>query len=154
MHPTRSRAFTLVEIMIVVVIIGLLCAMGIPAMARLTQKSGGTTVVNNLKQFSSAFEQYSMEAGAWPPDAVEQVVPTGMADRISEAAWAARLPGGHVYDWDKDVSSVRAAISIRPFGGNNSDPIFAEIDRALDDGNTATGNFRLVGDRYMNILQE
>jgi hypothetical protein len=68
--------------------------------------------------------------------------------------FSARLPGGHVYDWDKDVSSVRAAISIRPFGGNNSDPIFAEIDRALDDGNTATGNFRLVGDRYMQILQE
>ena len=65
-HPTHG--FTLVEIMIVVVIIGLLAAMAIPAFQQVRQSSQDKAVLNNVRQMSAAADQYYLENGvsvAW-----------------------------------------------------------------------------------------
>lgn len=59
-----SKGFTLVEIMIVVVIIGLLAAMAIPAFQKVRASSQDKAVLNNLRQLSSAADQYFLEKGA------------------------------------------------------------------------------------------
>jgi len=58
-----AHAFTLVEIMIVVVIIGLLAAMAIPAFQRVRSSSQDKAVMNNLRQLSNASSQYYLEHG-------------------------------------------------------------------------------------------
>jgi len=58
-----TKGFTLVEIMIVVVIIGLLAAMAIPAFQKVRQSSQDKAVTNNLRQLSSAADQYFLEKG-------------------------------------------------------------------------------------------
>ena len=66
MKPTSPAAcwgFTLVEIMIVVVIIGLLATMAIPAFQRVTNASQDKAVLNNARQLSSAADQYFLESG-------------------------------------------------------------------------------------------
>ena len=59
-----SKGFTLVEIMIVVVIIGLLAAMAIPAFQKVRASSQQKAILNNLRQLNSAAQQYYLESGA------------------------------------------------------------------------------------------
>lgn len=64
MKNTRSnKGFTLVEIMIVVVIIGLLAAMAIPAFQKVRQSSQEKTLINDARQVASAAAQYYLEKG-------------------------------------------------------------------------------------------
>lgn len=63
MKLRSSKGFTLVEIMIVVVIIGLLAAMAIPAFQKVRASSQDKAVTNNLRQLSAAADQYFLEYG-------------------------------------------------------------------------------------------
>ncbi len=60
---TAKKGFTLVEIMIVVVIIGLLAAMAIPAFNKVRATSQDKAVTNNLRQYASAAQQYMLDGG-------------------------------------------------------------------------------------------
>jgi type IV pilus assembly protein PilA len=59
----NSKGFTLVEIMIVVVIIGLLAAMAIPAFQKVRTSSQDKAVLNNMRQLGAAADQYFLENG-------------------------------------------------------------------------------------------
>jgi type IV pilus assembly protein PilA len=58
-----KKGFTLVEIMIVVVIIGLLAAMAIPAFTKVRENSQNKTIINNLRQIASGAQQHFLETG-------------------------------------------------------------------------------------------
>ncbi len=62
-NKTAKKGFTLVEIMIVVVIIGLLAAMAIPAFNKVRATSQDKAVTNNLRQYASAAQQYMLDDG-------------------------------------------------------------------------------------------
>lgn len=145
----HSRAFTLVEIMVVVVIIGLLAAAALPAYRLITIRSRATTVVNDLRTFSTVFITYSLQNGRYPDDGDPQVVPPQVAGQLP-GNFTQRTPIGGVYKWNFNVPAdgvpAKAALIIQAESGN---PIMDDldqleaVDKQIDDGDLATGNLQL-----------
>lgn len=61
-QPSPRTAFTLIEIMIVVAIIGLLASIAIPSLIRASEKTKQTTCILNLKAIEGAKVNWALEA--------------------------------------------------------------------------------------------
>jgi prepilin-type N-terminal cleavage/methylation domain-containing protein len=144
----RPKAFTLVEVMVVVVIIGLLAAAGLPGYRHLTMRSKVTALENDLRQFSTAAQTYALQQGRWPDDGDPQLAPPELANALPNN-FTLRTPIGGVYKWSystdgniEGVSPAKAAIVILTVGDNHVDDdveMLEMIDKQMDDGNLTTG---------------
>jgi len=72
--------------MIVVVIIGLLATMAIPAFQRVTSATQDKAVLNNARQLSSAADQYFMESGVSTVSLTDLVGPTTYIKALNSVA--------------------------------------------------------------------
>ena len=140
--------------MIVVVIIGLLAALAIPAFQRIQRASQNSRVVNDFRIFAQAFETYATENGSWPANVGAGVVPPGMSNTFKVGNWQATTTIGGRWNWDNSLSSGGACgISIQNY--TCSDAQLAEIDAKIDDGDITTGKLRkTTATRITLILEE
>lgn len=148
----QKRGFTLVEIMIVVVIIMLLAAMALPAFQRSRMNAQNSRVVNDIRIFQGAFQQYALEYGDFPADVGPRTVPPGVGQYFHAKNFLERTAVGGFYDWDYGVFGVTAAVSVD--GTTCSSDQLLMIDEDVDDGNPTSGNVRISGTRIMFILED
>ena len=88
-------AFTLVEIMIVVAIIGLLAALAVPGFVKARKQSQGRRILNDCRQQDAAIDQWALENGKKDGDAIagnEAAVATYL-----KAAWKSQDLLGNAY---------------------------------------------------------
>lgn len=82
----RRPGFTLVEIMIVVVMVGLLCTLAVPQFAKVRNLSQDGAVLNNARQLASAASQYYLASGASSVETAALVGPTGYIKNLITVA--------------------------------------------------------------------
>src|ERR1700733_6812158 len=82
----KNKGFTLVEIMIVVVIIGLLASMAIPAFQKVRTSSQDKAVLNNARQLSAASDQYYLENGVSTVTLSDLLGPTSYIKALNSVA--------------------------------------------------------------------
>lgn len=136
--------------MVVVTIISMLVAAAVPAAIRVKRRSLATAVANDLRVFAAAFDTYAHEKGTFPAEAEAGILPPEMETRIKSDVWQRTTPIGGKYNWENAQMHAgarpRAAIAITTVGlvalVQDLDR-FEAVDRVIDDGNLATGNFRL-----------
>jgi type IV pilus assembly protein PilA len=146
LNRPRTRGFTLVEIMVVVVIIGLLAALAIPAVRRASRSSQNGRMINDFRVFTQAFEIYNTQNGGWPdtaPAGVVPTLPTSITDTLKAAAWEATTTVGGRWQWENDLSSS-GDVGICIIGFTCTDEQLQQIDAKIDDGNLAAGNFQRI----------
>ena len=73
---SRRRGFSLIELVIVVVIIGIIAAIAIPRMSRGTAAAGDSALAGNLTVLRNAIELYTTEHGG--------VLPAGTATQVTD----------------------------------------------------------------------
>ena len=86
MNIKHNKGFTLVEIMIVVVIIGLLASMAIPAFQKVRTSSQDKAVLNNARQLSAASDQYYLENGVSTVVLTDLLGPTSYVKALNTVA--------------------------------------------------------------------
>ena len=147
-----KRAFTLVEIMIVVTIIGLLAAMAFPAFKRVRDRAQASRVANDFRIFTDAFQMYALDNGMYPPDNTKGVVPDGMDDYLDVEVWTGETPIGGNYNWEMGVQGVQAAVSVQSVTVDND--VLVLIDSMMDDGDLSGGIVRSrSGEGVMLVIE-
>jgi len=149
LRAPRAAGFTLVEIMIVVVIISMLAAFGIPTMVRMQLNARTAAVANDFRVFSQVFQAYAHAHGTWPEETAAGVIPPELADELNNSPWGRPTPLGGRYNWENSQLHQggfrpRAAITITLADGESPISLtqMQHIDDFMDDGNLETGNFR------------
>lgn len=151
--PIHRSGFTLVEIMIVVVIIGLLAALAIPAFQKVRIESYASRLANDYRIFAGSFEVFALEVGTWPADGMGNSLPVAAEPYFDGSEWYQTAPNGGYWDWEVNRLGFVASVGLSE--GDAIDPeVFVRVDEKLDDGDLSLGNFRKAGDRYVYILQE
>mgnify|MGYP006084147407 FL=1 len=152
MHSTQTkhRAFTLIEIMVVVVIIGLLAAITIPAFQQIRLRSQVSSFANDLRIAGNAFETFATENGTWPSDGIS-AIPNSMNGYLSLSKFNAPTPLGGVWDWDYQQFDVTAGLSVRSPAADIA--TMTKVDESIDDGDLTTGSFLARSGGYILVLE-
>ena len=158
----RAAAFTLIEVMMSITIVSICIAAVVPRLQSSKRQAMASTIVNDLRTFTGAFEAYAQERGTFPAEVAAGVVPPEVADRLNNTAWKRPTPIGGHYNWDSGQThygvTYRAVIQISE---TSTSPMIQDlelwevIDKLMDDGNLLTGSFRLgAGDEPIYIIAQ
>ena len=123
-HPRRRRAFTLVELIVVIGIIALLVSILIPTVSAIRRAASGVTTSSYLTNLAAAAEAYRTEFGAYPgvlgDRQVGQVGSTGA------------------------LNAIDSGIPVRHAGGDNLGSVHNQVGQGTTlEGVTSTENLYL-----------
>ena len=155
--PCRTRrlrsvtAFTIIELAIVTVVIGLITGIAVPGYRRIQRNTRFGVLNNDFRVFAGAFQQYNTVNGAWPVySATVGTFPPGMEQYLRQSNWTKPTVFSGYYNWDYNImhngAKVKAAIAIYSVPGSTFVMTQAEMqqfDTLYDDGNLGTGYFQM-----------
>lgn len=152
------HGFTLVEILIVVVILGILAAIVTPLFGAASEDSRRTAFVENLRTFASACELYRVQTGRYPTDGSSGQLPVELRQYIRREHFEQITPIGGLWDTEYMDSGVHAAVGVVFEAGSppQRDNAYMNPISAIIDGTDVDGGFfrRIAADRYYWVLRD
>jgi len=144
MRTRRNKAFTLVEILIVVVILGILAAIVVPQFANATKDSQAGNLKAQIKEIQNQLELYRARVGQYPTLLELQTDPASGAP----GGWSVMIDGGYLKAAPKNPA-------MSPSTSNVAAGTFDATTGQMDgDGASAWGYDEATGDFGANNFDE
>lgn len=141
-----SGGFTLVEILIVVVILGVLAAVVVPRFAGASDQSRRAAFITNVTTFAEALEMHYARTGQLVADSGTGTLPPELAGVIRVSDWENGTPIGGEWDVETNENGISNGVGVDFDLDHPGDAYMQEVDALFDDGNLATGKFRQLDD--------
>ena len=152
MRPRKG--FSLIELIIVVVIIGVLGAIAIPRLSRGTEGASVNAFVNEINNLAKAIDQYQVESGNDVADSSTGAFPSELADYLHANSWEGQTPLGGQWDIERDDSGIVLAVGVHYVSATADEGRLRQADAMMDDGDLTTGAFRkIAANRYYLVLE-
>jgi type II secretion system protein G len=175
----KERGFTLIELLVVIAIIGLLSSVVLASLNTARQKAKISESIEQLHELRNAVAMYVTDTGVYPPKCDLDCTATtdpyinslGVkgwnGPYFPGGVWNLEHPwGGHfTIDYQDITGDGKPEVyffldeDAPGTDDNNNSAIIpldamTAIDKALDDGNLATGNLRGNGEGYLTVPGE
>ncbi len=149
----RNSGFTLLELMVVIVIVGILAAIAMTSYRNFILRSQLTEMATTLGQFAREFEIWEQVNGYYPNDSHIVLPPDANGLAINEDDRSRTTLLGGNWNWEGPDGYSYAGISI--IGVTAEEEHIMQFDTILDDGVLTSGKFRRTSNgRYTYIIDE
>ena len=152
------RAFTLVEVLVVVVILAIVAAIVVPAFGNATESTRQTAFVSDLRVFADAIELFHAKEGRWPDDGSSGILEADLRPYINQDKFEAGTPIGGVWDNEtNDIGGFAQAVGVHfdGTGETRDDAYMLRVDAIFDDGDLDAGRFgRVAAGRYYLVIKD
>ena len=149
---SKRKGFTLVEIMIVVVIIGLLAALAIPAFQKVRLEAKFSRFMNDVRVFSGAVETLYLETGLKPIDSNTGQMQAELREYVRMGFFTSPTPIGGRWDVEADDSGIGLGVGVVNYSISSSE--LQKLDSKYDNGDLKSGRLmEIVNGRYYWVME-
>jgi len=142
MRMTGNRGFTLVEILVGLVMIGLLMGALIPTVLSQLQRGETNRIVEDLRAIETGAKVFRTDVSRWPSNMRQLGIRPGVSGVPNTDIFGATMPTGVINRWNGPYLDRAVADSVITTGGA---VIRAPIDTTMAYGGTAYARIRVVG---------
>lgn len=136
MKRPRTAGFSIIELAVVTMIIGLLTVLAIPRFELIRNSANATVTANDIRQFREAIEVYSTEQGGYPNDMSHTDIPSTLTNQLPRP-W---VNGNYSWTYQKTNQLTYLNVEVQNLTAEQA----LKVDDILDDGSIVAGDLRIA----------
>lgn len=160
MRTHRQPAFTVVELIVVIVVLAILAGVAIPKYFDYSTRARASALSGSLKVMQQVILAYNRDSRGWPADVNPRICPPEIVNYMEPDVWTALTPVGTRYDYENWSTpqwgwpTPVVGVSVRSGSGSggalsgDATAVIQLVDSQIDDGVPTTGSLQTVNYGY------